>query len=155
MADSQKPREWLQSAIYSELDGHSASSCLPDLPDFGRIFSQNTERPCAKWGAKINRRPDSFESLDARAALPQNCSLVTLRVLRRNGNSPSVPVPPTKVPLPMNFLEFNRFPRPPSAPRKLRRRGFAQQPLRCRGQCQQHAAGLRYPAHHRLKPAPG
>ena len=40
---------------------------------------------------KFNRRPDSFESLDARAALPQNCSPIKLNPLRLGGNSTSVP----------------------------------------------------------------
>ena len=40
---------------------------------------------------KLNRRPDSFESLDARAALPQNCSGMTLILFWSFGNSPTVP----------------------------------------------------------------
>jgi hypothetical protein len=61
---------------------------------------ENTER--AEPGellfpAKINRRPDSCESLDARAALPQNCSLTTLSAMIHFGNSTSVPVAPTDV----------------------------------------------------------
>src|SRR5271169_3902864 len=52
---------------------------------------------------KINRRPDSFESLDARAALPQNCSLIKLRATPFLGNGPSVPASPTNVP-PARYL---------------------------------------------------
>jgi hypothetical protein len=41
-------------------------------------------------GTKLKERPDSCESTDARAALPQNCSLVRLRPLRLPVNSTDV-----------------------------------------------------------------
>src|SRR2546426_12346278 len=40
---------------------------------------------------KINRRPDSCESLDARAALPQNCSGTKLNAGTCDVNSTDVP----------------------------------------------------------------
>jgi hypothetical protein len=46
---------------------------------------------------KINRRPDSFESADARAALPQNCSPNKVNRLSPGVNSTSVPAQSTKV----------------------------------------------------------
>ena len=54
-----------------------------------RSFSDNWR--IGNNAQKFNRRPDSFESLDARAALPQNCSPIKLNPLRIRGNSTSVP----------------------------------------------------------------
>ena len=53
--------------------------------------------PNTGW-AKTKRASDSRESLDARAALPQNCSIrrVPLHVILGNGTD--VPATPTKVP---------------------------------------------------------
>ena len=42
-------------------------------------------------GPKINRRPDPFESMDARAALPQNCSSTKLNAPGLCENSTEVP----------------------------------------------------------------
>ena len=48
--------------------------------------------------AKNNGRPDSFEPLDARAALPQNCSIATLFRSKIPENSTGVLYATTKVP---------------------------------------------------------
>jgi hypothetical protein len=42
---------------------------------------------------KFNRRPDSFESADARAALPQNCSIAKLDASPKYVNGTTVPEP--------------------------------------------------------------